>query len=369
MKPRVTYIISNVEKASEFEWAALELKDVLDLDFVFLNPSPKTHLSDYLKNLGIPVHFILYRGKKDLPLAFFKICGLLLKKRPQAVHTHLFDASLAGLTAAFLLRIRQRILTRHHSDFHHQYFKHAVKYDLWCNRMANRIIAVSKNVKNILVQLEHVDPAKITVIYHGLNFDDFVSSPERIAAIRKKYQLDAGSPVIGVVSRFTEWKGIQYIIPAFIELLKSHPQACLVLANANGDYEPKIMALLSAVSPDQYRLIRFENDIASLFKSFDVFVHAPVDETSEAFGQIYIESLACKVPSVFTLSGIASEFIVDKRNALVVDHRNSQQIYAAITLLMQDAALRHALIEQANKDVRQFSFKTKFDELKKIYLS
>ena len=40
----------------------------------------------------------------------------------------------------------------------------------------------------------------------------------------------------------------------------------------------------------------------------------PINSECEAFGQVYIESLALKKPSNFTKSGIGSEFLEHKKN-------------------------------------------------------
>ena len=37
--------------------------------------------------------------------------------------------------------------------------------------------------------------------------------------------------------------------------------------------------------------IKYEKDIYELIDIFDVFVHVPINKTSEAFGQVYIQSL------------------------------------------------------------------------------
>jgi len=75
---------------------------------------------------------------------------------------------------------------------------------------------------------------------------------EDIELIKTKYNFEGYNPVIGVISRFTEWKGVQYIIPAFKLLLDEYPHAKLVLANATGDYENEINNLLMQLPADSY---------------------------------------------------------------------------------------------------------------------
>ena len=101
---------------------------------------------------------------------------------------------------------------------------------------------------------------------------------------------------------------------------------------------------------------------------FDVFVHVPVDKNSEAFGQTYIEALAVGVPSVFTLSGVACEFIENGKNALVVDYQNSEQIYEALKRILSDKALDYQLFINGRKDIEKyFSLPLFIHKLEQIY--
>jgi glycosyltransferase involved in cell wall biosynthesis len=106
-----------------------------------------------------------------------------------------------------------------------------------------------------------------------------------------------------------------------------------------------------------------------LFKSFDIFVHTPIDKYCEAFGQVYIEALALKVPMVCTISGIANDVIVNKKNAMVVRHKNSKDIYDAISELTSNSELSNYIIKEGHISVQSFSFEFKFERLKQLYLS
>ncbi|MBK8845466.1 MAG: glycosyltransferase family 4 protein [Bacteroidetes bacterium] len=98
-------------------------------------------------------------------------------------------------------------------------------------------------------------------------------------------------------------------------------------------------------------MIEFEKNVFDLYACFDVFVHVPVDEYVEAFGQIYIEAMAIEIPSIFTLSGVASEYIQNMKNALVVDFKNSEQIYEAIIYTLSHPDIIDAIVKQGKKDV------------------
>ncbi|MBD0400826.1 glycosyltransferase family 4 protein [Flammeovirga sp. EKP202] len=372
-KKKVTYIISNIEKAFEFEWVGTYLnRDLYELNFILLNPKKDTFLANHMKSEGRQVNEIHYSSKKDLLTCFFKILGLLLKSRPNIIHTHLPEATLIGLLVGKVIGIKSRIYTRHHSTFNYDYHPHAIKYDLFSNWLATDIVAITQNVKKILTDRENVENNKVKVIPHCIDIERFDRvTEEEINGLKSKYNIKSSSRfVVGVISRYTEWKGIQYIIPAFKKLLQDEPNALLILAGGKGgEYTNELKALLKELPSDNYLEIEFENNLFALYKLFDVFVHTPIDEYCEAFGQIYIETMAANVPSIVTRSGIGVDILKDKENALVVDYKNSEEIYNALQcLLVEDKGLKKQIITEANQMVRkEFYLKKKIDLLETLY--
>lgn len=297
-----------------------------------------------------------------------EIYRILKKENISVIHTHLFEATLTGMIAARLAGVEKRIYSRHHGSYHHQYFPTAIKYDRFINFLSTDIVAISANVKNILTDYEGVSDNKVHLIHHGFDLDAFRNvAEEKIIMMKQKYLPESAYPVVGVISRYVEWKGIQYIIPAFKKILQTYPQAHLILANARGDYQKQIKELLAEIPQHYYTEIAFEEDLFALYKLFDVYIHTPVNKHIEAFGQTYIEALASGMPSIFTLSGVAREFVVNGENALVVDFKNSDAIYNAVMELLEDESLRNKLIRNGQKSVEPFALDIFIRKLEELY--
>jgi len=369
LKKSIVYILSNIDKALAFEWIATRLnKDKFALKFILLNPGSSA-LQKFLIKENFKVYSIKYTGKKDLPKAFIEIYRILRKENPSLLHTHLFDASLIGLAAGKLAGINKRIFTRHHGNQHHAYFPKAVRYDKLINALATTIVAPSVSVKDILVNLENVKPAKVKVIHHGFDLSYFNQVKEVvITGLKHQYNPENQWPVVGVISRYTELKGLQYVIPAFKKIIEVYPDALLILANATGDYKAQVQEHLKTLPEKNYTEIAFEPDIASLYQLFEVFVHVPVAASSEAFGQTYIEALAAGVPSVFTLSGVANEFIRHQENAYVVPYQDADAIYAGMLELIRNQDLANHITDQGRQDVAaRFSLPVMISALEALY--
>jgi len=367
MKQKLIYIISDIDKALAFEWMVSGLKERFDLSFILI-AKERSEFSSYLKNHSIPFYEI--NNSLSRIIKWRNVFLILHREKPSVVHTHLWQANVLGLSAAWLLRVNRRIYTRHHATVHYHEFPAGRKWDILCNTLATDIIAISQNIKDILIAWDKADSKKIKLIPHGFDFNYFKSvDKERIEFLRAKYNIQRNSsfPVIGVISRYVQWKGVQYIIPAFRKIRKQYPAAKLILANANGDYASTLKELLQTLPEDSYIQISFEEDLAALYQLFDVYVHVPIDPYVEAFGQTYVESMAAGIPSVFTLSGKAPEFVVHKSNAWVVDFKNSDQIAQGIKVILSDIDLVNKIKFEAEKSIRRFSLEAYLLALEKLY--
>jgi glycosyltransferase involved in cell wall biosynthesis len=366
---KLCYVISDVDSSHQLE-ALIKFTDSnkFNLSLIFLAENEPT-LYRKLKSEGFDAKYFKCAGKKDLPLIFWQLVKYFGQVQPDIVHTHLFNASIAGLAAAKFTGVKQRIHTRHHSVEHHKYHPHAVYYDKIVNFLSTHIVAITGMVKDVLVEKENVNPKKITVVRHGFDWKDFENHAASSIDLKLKYGLNDHYPVIGLISRHIEWKGIQYTIPAFRKLLEKYPNAKLVLANAGGSYRPKIEELLKDLDSSNYVLIDFEKQVFELYKTFDFFVHVPIGAEYEAFGQIYVESLAMRIPSIFTLSGVASDFIENEVNALVVPYCDSDAIYQAMMRLLDDNELCKKLAQNGYESVKKmFHIEKMIQELENVYL-
>ena len=370
LKTKLIYVLSDIDKAVAFEWIVQQIdKEKIELNFVLLNDK-ESYIEKFLIKNNIHLKRIYLKTKKDYPQAFISLVKEINLIKPDIIHTHLFDANVLGLLASKILGIKKRIYTRHHSTFHHDNFPKAVILDKMVNYLATDIIAISKNVKNILIEKESVKDSKITLIHHGFDLKSFENVNENeIQALRQKYIPHSQSPVIGVIARYINWKGHKSQVQAFKKILNDFPNAFFLFANAKGPNKKEISDFIKQNIPQKnYIEIEFENNLFALYKLFDVYVHTPVNSQIEAFGQTYIEALASGVPSVFTISGIANEFIENNKNALVVDYNNPEQIYNSISKILKNDSLQKELIDNGKKAILQFSLRNFIHKLEHLYL-
>ena len=368
---KICYIISDINKAVYFEQTAIELKAKgIDACYILIN-SRDGILHRFLQENGFTVHLIEVKNLLKSRTAI-KVCKNLLKDlNITHVHCHLAHANWIGLWGAKLSGIPHRIYTRHSGEPLNIHWKERL-IDKIQNRLATKIVSISQNIDDLLKK-QGVPDYKRVLIHHGFNLQKFsVHDPQELKRLQNQYNSNNQKPVVGVIARWMEWKGIQYTIDAFSELLKQYPDGllCLFGASEHGDYVSEIKNKLSQLPKQSYRVIPFENNVFDLYRLFDFYVHVPVNENCEAFGQTYVEALAAGIPSIFTLSGVAREFIVHEENALVVPFRDSNAIYDAMIRILNDEQLCTKLKTNGVRDVNHlFGFDTYISNLQTLYRS
>jgi phosphatidylinositol alpha-1,6-mannosyltransferase len=166
------------------------------------------------------------------------------------------------------------------------------------------------------------------------------------AAVRVKYRIDPGRPLVLGLSRLVPRKGFDVLIRALAQLDDS---VQLAIAGTGRD-ERRLMDL--AVSHQVHPRVRFlgrlpQADIAPLYASADVFSMLCRDRwgglEAEGFGIVFVEAAACGVPSVAGRSGGSHEAVVDGETGFVVPPRDVGAVSDALARLLGDDALRSRL--------------------------
>lgn len=368
-KIKVVWVLSDFDRLQMFELTMRYLnKSTFDIKVILLNKKI-SYFGEYLQSIGIPVENWVYHGKQDALKTTFKLLKLFLLKRPHIIHTHMIDATYTGQVAGWLAGVPVRIFTRWHANTHHREHPKGLKYDKLINRLATHIITPGNVTYRIVTKWEKVKAEKVSLLYPPYDLDAFRNPPaQEVSDLRNLYNSEGKHPVVGVISRWVDWKGIQFIIPAFKRLLEKYPDALLLLFNAHGGYEKEIRVLLKELPEGSWKAIHFERRNTGLYGIFDLFVHVPIDEYVENTGGVYTEALPSGVPSIFTLSGVVPGMVEHLRDCYISDYQSSESIYQGMITLLGDPELRKHISDNAKNAVPEdFTIKVHIKKLEALY--
>jgi glycosyltransferase involved in cell wall biosynthesis len=329
-------LFSDVDFSPQLIAILTELENREALFQMLLIGNPELQIAKQIKKLGWELKIIPQRGKLGSLLSFLLVSLEIIKYRPHTLFASGQYATIIGIFLAKLLSVSNRVFIRHHSIIHHKYqMKLGMIMDRISNRMATSIIAVSTVVKNILVQKESVIPEKITVIYNGVDLIKFKMNFSLAKEDSIQHSEKTSLFHIGVISRMTEWKGVEYTASAFVRLQKEFPNSRLHIVGAFADSYTDVQNILSNVDSNRYTFEKSNSNIPLFLHGLDAFVHVPVGKDDEAFGIVYIEALASGIPCIFTQSGVLNELETPGRYVHLVGFRNSDEIYLNLKQLIQ----------------------------------
>ena len=281
---------------------------------------------------------------------------LILMDRIDAdvVHTHTWYAHLAGFMASKLYRIPY-VATSHSLEplrpwkvdqLAEGYFVSA-----WIEKVglenADRVVAVSREMKRDIIDNFSVDPDKVVVIHNGIDLNTYKHRPLR-PELREKYGIE--DDYILFVGRPTAQKGMEYLIDAADDI---NAQVVFEAVGADTkDYEDRMMEKVKG----KKNIVWIHESLGDeknveLYSSARVFVCPSV---YEPFGIINLEAMACDTPVVASAVGGIKEVVIPEETGLLVDPSDAGQIAAAVNSLLANPELAASMGKNGRKRVEEY---------------
>lgn len=235
------------------------------------------------------------------------------------VHSHTWYANFAGHIASQLHGI-PHVLTAHSLEplrpWKAEQLGGGYAVSSGIERLAYEnaaaIIAVSGGMRNdILRAYPQVDPAKVHVIYNGIDVDAW--QPVDDPAVLAKHGIDPSRPSVVFVGRITRQKGLPYFLRAAEKL---PPEVQLVLCAGAPD-TPEILdevrGLVAELTATRTGVVWIEeflprHELSAILTAATTFVCPSV---YEPLGIVNLEAMACGAAVVGTATGGIPEVVVD----------------------------------------------------------
>lgn len=233
-------------------------------------------------------------------------------------HTHTWYASLAGFLAKKLYDI-PFVLTTHSLEplraWKAEQLGSGYAMSSWLERTAildaDAVIAVSQGTReDILRAYPAVDPARVHVIYNGIDLDEYQKTSATSALTA--YGVDLAVPYVLFVGRITRQKGVTHLVDA-IRYLPAETQVVLC-AGAPDTLEiaAEMRAKVEQTRKHHPRVIWLEKMVTKP-EVIQLYSHARVfccPSVYEPFGIINLEAMACGAPVVASATGGIKEVVV-----------------------------------------------------------
>lgn len=307
------------------------------------------------------------------------------------VHCHTWYSHFGGILAKLNYHIPM-ILTVHSLEPLRPWKREQLGYGYDCSswlektaiEMADAVVAVSQETKRDVERLFNVDPARIRIIYNGIDPEEYY--PRKETQLLAENGVDPNKPYVLFVGRIARQKGIIHLVNA----IKYFRPGFQVVLCAGAPDTPEIAEeMKSAVAEAQREregVIWIEKMVAKEV-AYQLYSHAAVfccPSIYEPFGIINLEAMACESAVVATAVGGIKEVVVDGETGFLVPieqmntspfepvdpDKFSRDLAEKINLLMADGPLRKRFGAAGRKRaVEKFSWAAIAAGTKKMYES
>jgi glycosyltransferase involved in cell wall biosynthesis len=245
--------------------------------------------------------------------------------------------------------------------------KHELAYRL-VNRISDRVLAVSEEVKRFCIDTERVAPEKVSVVYNGVDLPHIAANKKKRNPFADAEWANA-SHIVTCVGNIRRVKGIDVLVRTAQRVCKELPNAVFLIAGTfyeEGEYAQEIRAMIQSLGLEKnVKLLGFVADPVPLLKMSNAFC---LLSHSEGFSNALLEAMACGVPSVVTRVGGNPEAIRDGENGFLVPVADEVTATDRLLFLLRNPQ-RAAQIGQAGQVAAhtRFSAETMINNLIDLY--
>jgi len=314
-----------------------------------------------IEALGMRHFKINIRTKSEIHpklwLSLGALKDLIGKEEIDLIHAQTRVTQVLGACLARVSGVK--MVTTCHGFFRPRWFRRT--FPCW----GQAVIAISKPVAQHLSVDFGVVQNKIHLIANGIDLNRFVmTTDQRRRDLRQKMGMGE-VPLIGIIARLSDVKGIDILIKAMPIILKEIPSANLLIAG-QGPEEAALKKLTQELSlTARVHFKNIINQTPELLGAFDVFV---MPSLMEGLGLSVIEAQACGIPVVASKVGGLVDLIEDSKSGYLVAVNDTRALADRIIEVLRNPKQSKIMAERARLNVEQhFSADMMVKETLKFY--
>ena len=293
-------------------------------------------------------------------MRYGKSAGAMVRERHfDVIHAHDWMTVFAGIEAKaasgrpFVLHVHSLEFDRAGENINQEI------YDIERLGMerADRVIAVSRYTRDVVLNRYGIDPEKIEVVHNAVTQEHLPPGE----GIRK----DPSRKTVLFLGRITFQKGPDYFIEAAARVLSHLPDVTFVMAGS-GDMMPRMVERVAERGIGRnFHFTGFlaGDEVDRIYTESDLYVMPSV---SEPFGIAPLEAMRCDIPVIISRQSGVSEVL---GHALKVDFWNVDEMADKMIAVLRRPALASELVERSREALRRIRWEGAAVKIEKIYRS
>jgi len=300
--------------------------------------------------------------------AMFSLCRLIMREKPDMIHTHTSKAGILGRCAAWLARVPIILHTAHGHVFYGHFGPSASTFFVLLERLmaliTDRMIALTQGERNDYIKSSVSRPDRIVTIHSGVDIYDYMSARVNIEEKIKSLGISTKGLVVGTVGWLLPIKGPMHLLNAMESVWQGYPEATLVFVG-KGDLEAELRArALEMGASDRVKFLGWRDDIPEIMQILDVFA---LPSLNEGMGRVLVEAMAAGKPVVASRVGGVPDLIKHGENGFLVGPGDENGLSVAILKLLADKSMRNQMGEKGRIMAREFSVENMIEKIDVLY--
>jgi glycosyltransferase involved in cell wall biosynthesis len=351
----LTYSLKHVDK-NKFSIKVVCLEPLLDL-------------KKELENSGIPVICLNVRNLYHWYCAVPRLLLLIIKEKPDIVHTQLFFANIYGRIASRIAGVRNIVTTLQNPDYtceNNGKFTYIIRkfIDKYTGKFCNAaFIAVSDFVKKDFEK--QLNFKNIRVLYNCVDSSVFGKHDSDADTKRTELGFNKDDSVILNIGRLHLQKGQMFLVEAF-NLVYKNNNKCKLLIIGNGPLESVLKNRVKELNLEKNVIfLKNRQDVPDIMKIADVFVFPSI---YEGLPLALVEAMAGGLPVIASKIDVLKEIVDDGIDGILVENNDCVKFAETISGLIGNQELKGYLSGNAReKAIRLFSPVEHVRKLENIY--
>jgi glycosyltransferase involved in cell wall biosynthesis len=271
-------------------------------------------------------------------LCLLRLVWLIIKLKPDIVHTHTPKAGLLGMVAAWLCGVKLRMHTV--AGLPLMEARGITKGVLRLTERvtyftATHVYPNSKGLAEYIYETIHPHGEKFRMIGNGssngidtIYFSKTEELDNKSVIVRKQYGIGTDQTCFCFVGRLVRDKGIVELIEAFQQIRAFMNVKLMLVGNFEDELDPLPAATSDFIkSSDSVILTGFQRDIRPLMLASDVLVFPSY---REGFPNVILQASCMGLPCIATDINGCNEIITDKFSGRLVKPKNAEQLHTAM---------------------------------------
>jgi len=313
------------------------------------------------------------RGKYE-PLSILALRSLIGRHQIHIVHAYEPKSAFVSMMAGTLCKTPGKIYTEHLPFFTPYWQERGFRVALHKMRfvrdrltclMADRIIAVSDEIRREKVDIQRVTPNKVATILNAADEDKFSPTGQNRSCLHRKFHVPREFVLIGVIARLEPHKGHKFLIQAMSRVIGEVPNARLVVVG-EGSYEKELKKTARDCKMENHIMFTgFQKDVASVLAGlFSVVLPSLYESTNLSL----IEAMLMEKPVVASAIPSHGAMIEDGVNGFLVPPGNAEALAEAMIKVLTDRPLAARMGRRGRKiALEQFSLHRMAKQTERVY--